>query len=236
MEKGEQLKEGATMPTFNPEQFPEEKRHLIELIEDSINHPRNGEAYEGQGASAETGKAGRHPVKPDTTTVLTLFAENKRQELDRPLHIVEFGVAFLVSGSYLLYGAPDSKYTGWEFGDDVAKEAQERLTKIGVDAELVPTKVEDTLDEVMMEKPPIDILTIDHNKASYLPDFKKAEKYLAPGALVLVDNVNDRRAECQDFIDYVTEKYGCEILPTQAGLLIVRMPVTREQAIREGIK
>lgn len=205
---------------LNPEQFPEERRKLVELIQDSVNHPRNGEPYEGQGASAETGKAGRHPVKADTTTVLTLFAENQRTKADRPIHIVEFGVAFLVSGSYLIYGAPDSKYTGWEFGDDVAQEAQERLTAADIDAEVVPTMVEDTLDEVMMEKPPIDILTIDHNKASYLPDFKKAEKFLAPGALILCDNVNDRRAECQDFVDYVTKKYGGEILPTQAGLLV----------------
>ena len=208
-----------TEPLLNPEHFPEQKRKLIRLIERAVNNPRNGEPYEGQGASAETGKAGRHPVKPDTTVALTVFAEKRRAEVGRPLHIVEFGVAFLVSGSYLLYGAPDSEYTGYEFGQDVAQLAQTELNDADVKARIIAAKVEGNT-AFLADENPIDILTIDHNKASYLPDFKAVEPFLAPEAVILGDNVNDRRAECQDFIDYVTSKYPTEILPTQAGLLV----------------
>lgn len=204
---------------LDPSQFPEERRRLLRLIQRAVNNPRNGEPYEGQGASAETGKAGRHPVKPDTTVALTVFAERRRAEAKRPLHIVEFGTAFLVSGSYLLYGAPDSHYTGYEFGEDVAQLAQQELDDAGVSAEVVAGMVEDNIG-LLADKPPIDILTIDHNKASYLPDFQAVEPFLAPGAVILGDNVNDRRAECQDFVDYVSERYPTEILPTQAGLLV----------------
>lgn len=207
---------------FELEHFPESKHKILKLIQKAVNNPRNGEPYEGQGASAETGKAGRHPVKADTTVALTLFAEQRRAEVGRPLHIVEYGVAFLVSGSYLLFGAPDSKYTGYEFGEDVAEEARGNLNEAGVDNLIVAGLVENNID-VLKQLPPIDILTVDHNKASYLPDTIAALPYMAEGGLILGDNVNDRRAECQDFVDYFTENYGAEILPTQAGLLVARV-------------
>lgn len=209
-------------PLLNPEHFPPEKRKIIALIERAVRNPRNGEHYEGQGASAGSEKAGRHPVKPDTTVLLTKMAEDRRSELGRPLHIVEFGVAFLVSGSYLLFGAPDSRYTGYEFGEDVAQAAQAELDEADIQAQIIPGMVEDNID-ALKDLPPIDILTVDHNKGSYLPDTLAALPHMAPGGLILGDNVNDRRSECQDFVDYFVENYGAEILPTQAGLLVARV-------------
>lgn len=206
---------------FELSHFPEEKHEILKLIERAVNNPRNGEHYEGQGASAGNEKAGRHPVKPDTTVLLSKIAEDRRSATDRHLHIVEFGVAFLVSGSYLLFGAPDSHYTGYEFGEDVAELADEELTRAGIAHTIIAGMVEDNIDR-LKDLPPIDILTVDHNKGSYLPDTLAALPYMAEGGLILGDNVNDRRAECQDFVDYFEER-GAEILPTQAGLLVYQV-------------
>ena len=212
---------GERQQMFELSHFPEEKHEILKLIDRAVNNPRNGEHYEGQGASAGNEKAGRHPVKPDTTVLLSKFAEDRRAEVDRPLHIVEFGVAFLVSGSYLLFGAPDSHYTGYEFGEDVAEAAGEELTRAGIEHTIFAGMAEDYIDQ-LADLPPIDILTVDHNKGSYLPDTLAALPFMAEGGLILGDNVNDRRSECQDFVDYFEEQ-GAEILPTQAGLLVARV-------------
>lgn len=209
-------------PMFNLEHFPPEKHKILKLMERAVNNPRNGEKYEGQGASAGSEKAGRHPVKSDTTVLLTKFAEDRRAEVQRPLHIVEFGVAFLVSGSYLLYGAPDSHYTGYEFGVDVAEAAEAELDEAEIEHTIIAGMVENHIDR-LRDLPSIDILTVDHNKGSYLPDTGSALPYMADGGLILGDNVNDRRSECQDFVDYFTENYNATILPTQAGLLVARV-------------
>lgn len=63
---------------------------------------------------------------------------------------------------------------------------------------------------------------VDHDKKQYLPHFQAIEPSLAPSALIVADNVNDRRAECGDFVDYVLGKHNGTILPTEAGLLVAR--------------
>lgn len=223
-EQGEQLKEGGNMPLLDANQFPEGVRPIVEAIEQVREHPGHGEPYEG---SSE--KAGRHPVKPDTTAILA--NETMRAQ---PEHIVEMGTAYGFSTLYLGYGAPNAHITTFEFDPRVAEEAQGILDGAGLDAEVVPGTVEEFGDKVLMEKPPIDFVFIDHNKGSYLPDFKKIEKYLKPGAVILADNVNDRRAECQAFVDYMIENYGAVIIPTGAGLLVATKAPTREEAIRMG--
>lgn len=222
-EQGEQLKEGGNM-LLQPEQFPEDRRAIVEAIEKVREHPGHGEPYEG---SSE--KSGRHPVKPDTTAILA--TETMRAQ---PNHIVEMGTAYGFSTLYLGYGAPQAHITTFEFDERVAEEAQEILDGAGLDADVVPGTVEELGDTALLEKDPVDFVFIDHNKGSYLPDFKKIEKYLKPGATILADNVNDRREECQDFVDYMVENYGAIIIPTGAGLLVATKTPTREEKIRMG--
>jgi predicted O-methyltransferase YrrM len=211
--KREQLKERNKVPLLKPEHFPKDKRRIVEAIEAVRDHPGHGEPYEG---SSE--KAGRHPVKPDTTAILAQEAKRKQ-----PTHIVEMGTAYGFSTLYLGYGAPKAHITTFEFDPRVAEEAQGTLDGAGLDAEVVPGTVEEFAEGVLAGQPPIDMVFIDHNKGSYLTDFKTIEPHLAPGALILADNVNDRRAECQDFVDYMTEQYGADIVPTGAGLLVANV-------------
>ena len=64
---------------------------------------------------------------------------------------------------------------------------------------------------------------MDHDKGSYLKDFQLLEPKLPPGAVILADNVNDRRSECADFVDYMQQKYGATILATECGLLVAQI-------------
>lgn len=205
----EVLKENQGARVLDVNHFPEEKRQIVELIEEVRDHPGHGEPYEG---SSE--KAGRHPVKPDTTAILSTYAK-----LKEPRHIVEMGTAYGFSTLYLGFGSPKSHITTYEFDQRVAAEAQEILDRAGLDADVVPGTVGENIRRLDM-KPFVDLVFIDHNKGSYLIDFKAIEKYLAPNAIILADNVNDRRSECQDFVSYMEEKYGAEIIPTGAGLLV----------------
>lgn len=209
--KGEVLKGDSKV--LDPSLFPDNKRKIVEMIERIRNHPGHGQPYKG---SSE--KAGRHPIKPDTTAILA-----REVKARKPKHIVEMGTAYGFSTLYLGFGQPDAKITTYEFDPEVAEEAQGYLDEAGLNAEVVPGKVEDHVDVLADGRPLVGVLFMDHNKGSYLADFQAVEPCLSPDAVILADNVNDRRDECQDFVDYMFENYGAEIIPTQAGLLVAEV-------------
>lgn len=196
---------------------PPNKQERLERIKRAIDevkdHPGHGEPYQG---SSE--KAGRHPIKGDTGPALALATLQ-----NRPRHIVEMGTAYGYSTLYLGLGNPDANITTYEFEPRVAEEAQDILDRAGLDAQVIPGTVEGNTD-LLAVKEPIDFVFIDHNKASYLPDFQAIEQHLAPGAVILADNVIDRAEECSDFVGYMVDRYGAEVVPTEAGLLVARVP------------
>ena len=196
-------------PVLNVEHFPESQRKVIELIEHLRG--KGGEEYAGS-----TELARRNPVKDDTGPLLTFLAGNQN-----PMRILEMGTAYGLSAAYLALGAPGTKIVTVEFDPDVAIEAQENLDSAEINAEVFPGTVTQYVAQVKGGK--FGAVFIDHDKKSYLPDFLAVKGQLIPGALVVADNVNDRRAETLDFVEYMYDKYQPTILPTQAGLLVARI-------------
>lgn len=199
-------------PLLNPEHFREDQRKIVGAIEKLRYDPRNGEPYEG---SSE--KAGRHFIKADTGPILTLLTAQAAPE-----HVISLGTAYGFGDLYALLGAPKAHLTTYEFNPDVAREAQEIFDNAEVSAQVVPGKIPENID-LLAGKPPAGILIIDHNKGDYLPDFLGILPYLAPGATVAADNVNDRRLETSDFVEYMYDHYKPTIYPTQAGLLVAQV-------------
>lgn len=191
---------------LNPNQFPEDQRKIIEAIEKIRG--QGGEAYEGS-----TDLARRNPVKEDTAPLLSAYVQPG-------MRVFEMGTAYGFSTLHMALGRPES-ITSVEFEPHVAAEAQTTLQEAEVPAFVFPGTVQEAARRLSPEDK-FDLVFIDHDKASYLPDFVALEPHLRPSALILADNVNDRRRECQDFVEYVSGRYNTVILPTQAGLLVAQ--------------
>ena len=201
--------EAMTEQQIQTDHFPERAKPVIE----AINRIKGlgGEEYEGG-----TEKARRNPVKSDTGPILTEYARHATQ-------ILEMGTAYGLSALYMALASKAQVHTV-EFDPTVAEQAQETLDQAGVLASVFSGTVADAakvLDE-KPDSPKFDLVFIDHNKTSYLPDFQAVEAHLADNAVVLADNVLDRWDECGDLVEYLQgrEDYEVTILPTQAGLMV----------------
>lgn len=202
-------------PMDNLELYPVEDRRILGVI----NKIRGvgGESYAARGKSE---LARRNPVKEDTAPLLTYLAHEQE-----PVTILELGTAYGYSGLHFLLGSPLGRLVTVEYEDEVAKQAQATFDEAGVDATVLTG---DATDILAGWTEPIDLFFVDHDKKQYLQHFKAVESYLTPGALIVADNVNDRRSECEDFVKYIFENYkGVRIYPTLAGLLVVKTPYAK---------
>ena len=193
-------------PMLNKEHFPESKHRLIDAIERIRG--QGGEEYEGGSELAR-----RNPVKPDTAPLLTSLVEGRSR-------ILELGTAYGFSTLHLAWHGADILTV--EFDEAVAEQAQDTLNQAGVSAVVSAGTAKDIVHRLELDRAPatFDTIFLDHDKSQYLADFQRFEQHLEVGALILADNVNDRRAECGDFVEYVLDKYGGYTIPTEAGLLV----------------
>lgn len=169
---------------------------------------KGGEAY------SETGK--RNPIRRDTNHLLTALVLARD-----PRVILEVGTAYGVSALCMGLGMKEgSRLISYEFDEDVAAEAQAYLTEAGVNATVVAGAFPKSFDPAVLEDELIDFVFLDGEKSGYLRDFKAIELYLSAGAVILADNVTDRQTECQDFLDYIDDRYKMVIIPTECGLLV----------------
>lgn len=196
------------------EVFNEREQAILRALE-SISD-LGGEEYSGS-----TEKARRNPIKADTGPLMSEYAR-----LKQPRHVLDIGTAYGKSLLYLGLGNPDAVFSGFEFDADVAKAAQRTVTEAGLNATVYPGTFEDMLADAIQTGGKVDLASFDHDKKTYLPDFERLEEHLAPGALILADNVLDRYEECSDFVNYVLAKYGGHIVPTEAGLLVATIETT----------
>lgn len=191
--------------------FPEKDHQLLAVIAELDG--KGGEEYEGGSEMAR-----RNPVKADTAPALTGFTSAYR-----PQRVLEMGTAYGFSTLHFVLGNRASRVDTVEFYPDVAEQAQANFERAGADKVTVHATSVGEYAEVLAQEPVPDrfsMVFIDHDKSRYLEDFMAVENHLAPGCVVLADNVNDRRGECGDFVDYVVDKYPTTIIPTQAGLLV----------------
>jgi len=200
-------------PMLDLNMFPERQYRILAVIERIRG--QGGEEYQGSGSTEH--KSRRNPVREDTAPLLQAYAA-----LLKPRQIFEMGTAYGFSTLHLGLGSSQSRIITVEFETDVASEAQANLDEAGLEAFVFHGTAESAI-RTTVPKP--DLVFMDHDKGSYLKDFQLLEPRLVPGALILADNVNDRRSECADFVDYMFAKYpDTEILATECGLLVARVP------------
>lgn len=179
---------------------------------------KHGESY----ADASGRYGWRNPIRRDTGPLLHALVRARH-----PSRILEIGTAHGLSGLYLASALdPDSTAVmdTVELDPEVAEEAQRRFQRCGV-----PVRVHagDALEVIArFDGPPFEVVFLDAQKDHYRRQTEALEGrgLLAPGALLLADNVLDRREECRPLLEWLTERripYG--ILPTECGLLVARL-------------
>ena len=104
-----------------------------------------------------------------------------------------------------LPGYPDS-HEKWMHEQFLAAGARANFEKAGL-ADVVEVRLGDARQLVGKVKDPVDFLFIDCNYSNYHPCFQGVEKQLAPGAVVVADNVGIGASGMKDCLDYVRSKY-----------------------------
>ena len=182
---------------------------LEEIIGDIIK--KGGESY------SDTGR--RNPIRKDTLAILSALMIAKQ-----PKHILEVGTAYGVSTICMAKGAPDSTVWTIEYDENVSENAQRNFGKVGINnvkcfcgdaRKVIPSleKLESTCK--------FDVLFLDGEKSMYKDFYIKAKPQLASNTLIIADNVNDRRKECQDFLQIMEEDCSIStIISTECGLFV----------------
>ena len=135
------------------------------------------------------------------------LAELVRQK--KPKLVVECGTAIGYSGLWIareLKASGQGKLITIEIDEDRVKQARANFEKAGL-ADVVEVRVGDARELVGKIKDPVDFLFIDCNYSNYHPCFQGAEKQLAPGAVVVADNVGIGASGMKDYLDHVRSKY-----------------------------
>jgi predicted O-methyltransferase YrrM len=167
---------------------------------------RGGESYTTGGRHGY-----RNRVKQDTAPCLMALTV-----AHRPATILELGTGYGYSTLHFALAGTGAAVVTVEFDPAVAATARETFAAAGLDYRVHCGLAADAVDSIDGS---IDLVFIDHQPSMYLPDFKRVEPKLSPGAVILTDNVTDRRDENADFVAYVLGRYPGVILPTQSGLL-----------------
>ncbi|MGI9385677.1 MAG: O-methyltransferase [Methyloligellaceae bacterium] len=180
------------------------------------------EAARQAGASA-TEQASHYPktvylaVAPDMGRFLYLTARTSEAQ-----RIVEFGTSFGISTIYFAAAATATggQVIGSELEPSKADRARANLEEAGLAAP-VEIRVGDAMETLADVPAPIDLLFLDGWKDLYLPVLQMLEPKLAPGSLVLADNIHTFPDELAPYVDFVSRTdgpYRSVVLPFESGL------------------
>lgn len=192
---------------------------MMERIQQEIAHlesfSKRGESYsDGQGRHGW-----RNPIREDTGPLLTAIAL-----ATSPARVLEIGTAHGLSALYLVSGMPAGGVLHTiEFDEAVAADTQRRMEACGAPVQVV---CGEALQVIGTLEGRYDLVFFDAQKDQYLPQLKAllAGGLVGPGTTLLADNVTDRRAECQPFLDWVAAGgLRHQVIPTACGLLVAKI-------------
>jgi predicted O-methyltransferase YrrM len=141
----------------------------------------------------------------------------------RPDTVVEFGTSFGISTIYLAAAVTDNgvgQVLSTELSAAKIKAAQANLAEAGV-ADVVTILSGDALDTLADVQGPIGVLLLDGWKDMCLPVLRLLEARLAPGALVVADDIT--LSGMGDYLDYVRDPangYVTVAFPVEDGMEI----------------
>jgi len=177
------------------------------------------ESFSKRGESYSDGKGRygwRNPIREDTGSLLTALVVAAS-----PARMLEIGTAHGLSALYLVSGMSEGGVLHTiEFDEAVATDTQRRMDACGV-----PVKVlcGEALQVIAGLEGRYDLVFFDAQKDQYLQQLQAllAGGRVGPGTTLLADNVTDRKAECQPFLDWISANgLRHQILPTECGLLV----------------
>ncbi len=120
---------------------------------------------------------------------------------------VNMGIAFERTGGHL--------YT-LEIDPRMARQTRENLDKVGL-SDVVTCVEGDALKTLPTIEGPIDFVFIDALKSDYLKYFQLIESKLAPGAVVVADNVIKSARAMKDYLDFIQTSPGYDTVIIRAS-------------------
>jgi predicted O-methyltransferase YrrM len=143
------------------------------------------------------------PVSPDVGRLLYVLARSRSPNL-----VVEFGTSYGISGIHLaaaLRDAERGRLVTTELDPIKAERARENFRTAGL-ADLIEIRVGDAFDTLREGLGGgIDLLLLDGWKPLYLPMLKFLEPQLAPGALIVADDLAIAPEALAAYVGYVRD-------------------------------
>ncbi len=121
---------------------------------------------------------------------------------------VNMGIAFERTGGHL--------YT-LEIDPRMAKQTRDNLDKVGL-SDVVTCIEGDALQTLPTIEGPIDFVFIDALKSDYLKYFQLIESKLAPGAVVVADNVIQSARAMRDYLDFIQDNPDYDTVIIRASI------------------
>jgi predicted O-methyltransferase YrrM len=141
------------------------------------------------------------PITPDVGRLLYILARSRRPEI-----VVEFGTSYGISGIHLAAALRDAgrgRLITTEFDAIKAGRAQENFRTAGL-ADLIEIRIGDAFETLASGiDGGIDVLLLDGWKPLYLPMLKFLEPRLAPGALIIADDLAIAPDALASYVGYV---------------------------------
>ncbi|MEV6522281.1 class I SAM-dependent methyltransferase [Longispora sp. NPDC051575] len=141
----------------------------------------------------------------------------------RPATVVEFGTSFGISTLYLAAAVRDNgtgRILSTELSASKAAAARRTFTETGLD-DLVTVLVGDARHTLAAHSGPVDFVLLDGWKDLCLPVLRLLEPHLAPGTLVVADDID--LDDLRPYLDYVRETrngYQSVSFPVEDGMEI----------------
>lgn len=175
-----------------------------------------------EGAPFNDGRERFMPVGPETGRLLAVLARS----IEAP-RILELGTSFGYSTLWLASAAKSAggRVTTIEMYEEKSAFARQMSEKAGL-AEAVDFRIGDALEIQCDLSGPWDFVLIDHWKDLYLPSYEMLKPNLAPGAILVADNMlRDGRERQLDFAEAVRAADGMDsvVLPVGSGILVARL-------------
>lgn len=141
------------------------------------------------------------PISPGVGRLIYILARSRGAKI-----IVEFGTSYGISGIHLAAALRDGgggRLVTTEFDAVKAARAQENFRAAGL-ADLIEIRIGDAFETLKAEiGGRIEVLLLDGWKPLYLPMLKFLEPRLAPGAIVIADDLDIAPEALAPYLDYV---------------------------------
>jgi predicted O-methyltransferase YrrM len=141
------------------------------------------------------------PISPGVGRLIYILARNRAAKV-----IVEFGTSYGISGIHLAAALRDGgggQLVTTELDAVKAARAQENFRAAGL-ADLIEIRIGDAFETLKAEiGGKIDVLLLDGWKPLYLPMLKFLEPRLAPGALIIADDLAVAPEALASYVGYV---------------------------------